>query len=115
MENTELHSRVKEKLTECWIAYRDSLLQLQPNQIIDKAGEIAAARQCYDELMEIASSYPDHYLEHLLKYDDPLAAMREQWFVEQGEGYSDVFGDILWALWDHGPSVDDGPSMAGMS
>lgn len=115
MEREELHSRLEEKLTECWNAYRDSLLRLQPGQIIDKAVEIAAARQCYDELTENASSYPDHYLEHLLEYDDPLAVMGEQWLDEQFTDFSDAFGHALWSLWDHGPRIDDGPSMVGMS
>ena len=62
---------------ECWDAYKDMLLTLPPGQIIDKAGEIGAARSCLDELAEHPEYYPEHLLEHLLQYDDPLEMLRE--------------------------------------
>ena len=83
MERAELHSKVEEKLTECWDAYRDTLLALTPSQIIDKASEIAAARSCLNELAENPEYYPEYLLEHLLQYDDPLEILREQWILQR--------------------------------
>ena len=83
MERMELHSKVEEKLTECWDAYKDTLLTLPPGQIIDKAGELAAARSCLDELTENPEYYPEHLLEHLLQYDDPLEILREQQILQR--------------------------------
>ena len=115
MERAELHSKVEEKLTECWDAYKDMLLTLPPGQIIDKAGEIAAARSCLDELAEHPEYYPEYLLEHLLQYDDPLEILREQWMDEQCVDHSGEMEHALWSLWDHGPLPDKNPAMGGMS
>ena len=115
MERAELHSKVEEKLTECWDAYRDTLLALTPSQIIDKAAEIAAARSCLDELAENPEYYPEYLLEHLLQYDDPLEVMREQWMDEQCGDHSGDLEHALWSLWDHGPRLDEEPVVSGMT
>ena len=44
MEREELHSKLEMKLIDCWNAYVDRLLTLQPIEIIGKSAEIAAAR-----------------------------------------------------------------------
>lgn len=115
MEKEELHSRLEEKLAECWDAYQARLLTLPPDQIIDKAEEIAAARLCMKELTESAAYYPSHYLEHLLEFGDPLEAIREQWIDEQDVDCSEDMEHALWSLWDHGPLPDDFPAMGGIS
>ena len=115
MERMELHSKVEEKLVECWDAYRDTLLALTPGQLIDKAGEIAAARSCLDELAEHPEYYPEHLLEHLLQYDDPLEILREQWMDGQCVDHSEEMEHALWSLWDHGPRPDEVPGMGGMT
>lgn len=115
MERAELHSKVEEKLTECWDAYKDKLLTLPPGQIIDKADEIAAARFCFDELTENATAYPELFLEYLLEYDNPLEVIREQWMNEQCVDLSDELEHAMWSLWDHGPRSDVVPDMGGIS
>ena len=47
MERAELHSRLEQKMNECWNDYMDRLLLLPPIQIIGKAAEIAAARSIW--------------------------------------------------------------------
>ena len=114
MERDELHSKLEMKLIDCWNAYVDGLLTLQPIDIIGKAAEIAAARFCYDELTEITAAYPDLFLEHLLGFDDPLGIMQEQWLEEQCVDLSAELEHALWSLWDHGPHPGD-LSMDGMN
>ena len=114
MERDELHSKLEMKLIDCWNAYVDRLLTLQPIEIIGKSTEIAAARFCYDELTENIAVYPEYLLEHLLGFDDPLEIMRVQWQEEQCVDQSDELEHALWSLWDHGPHPED-LSMGGMS
>jgi len=83
VERTELHSILDTKMNERWNAYVDRLLALPPIQIIGKSAEISAARFCYDELPKNRASYPNHLLECLLRFDDPLETMRERWMDEQ--------------------------------
>lgn len=115
MERTGLHSKLEEKLTECWNAYQAELLALPPERIIEKAAEIAAARFCYDELTENFSVYPEDLLEPLLEHDDPLELLREQWLDEQCVDHSGEMEHALWSLWDHGPLPDETPAMGGMN
>ncbi len=115
MERTDLHSRLEEKLSECWNAYQTELLALPPERIIEKAAEIAAARFCYDELTENPSVYSDDLLESLLEYDDPLELLREQWLDEQYVDHSGEFEHALWSLWDHSPLPGGTPAMDSMS
>ena len=103
MERDELHSILEMKLTDCWNTYVDGLRDLSLDEIIENAGEIAATRFCYDELTKTLAAKPDYLLEHLLGYDDPLAAMRERWLEEQYGYHSENLGDILLSLWDDGP------------
>ena len=114
MERDELHSKLEIKLIDCWNAYVDRLLTLQPIEIIGKSAEIAAARFCYDELTENPAAYPDLFLEYLLGSDDPLEAVREQWLEEQSGDHSGDLEHVLWSLWDHELLPED-LSIGGMS
>ena len=107
VEKLELQAKVEASLSECWSAYSEELLALQPAQIIDRAAEIAAARLCYENLTANTMLYPDHLLEHLLCFDDPLAVLREQWQDEQEGDHSIGLEHALWSLWDHGPALED--------
>ena len=107
MERDELHSILEMKLTDCWNTYVDGLRDLSLDEIIENAGEIAATRFCYDELTKTLAAKPDYLLEHLLGYDDPLAATRERWLEEQ---YGDHCGGLeytILSLWDDGPHSGD--------
>ena len=64
------------------MAYESAMLQRPARSIFAKASEIDAARTCFEELTLNAKAYPDDLLEHLLRFDDPLKAMREQWMQE---------------------------------
>ncbi len=107
MEKLELQAKVEARLSECWSAYAEKILALQPAQIIDRAAEIAAARLCYENLTANTLLYPNHLLEHLLCFDDPLAVLREQWQDEQEGDHSIGLEHALWSLWDHGPTLED--------
>ena len=109
MEKNELHARLKQKVSACWSAYVDSLLEMTPSVLISRADEIAAASFCHDQL--VSGEYPEHLLEHLLRYDNPLETMRERWMEEQDVDLSDEFEHALWSLWNYGPEPENGPAV----
>ncbi len=115
MEKEELHSRLESKLANCWDAYVEDLLKQSPSVLISRAGEIAAASLCYDELVGSYTCYPEDLLEHLLQYDDPLEAIRDQWIEEQDSDHSIDFEHALWSLREYGPEPGKTLSMDGIS
>lgn len=107
MESKELHDTLSEKVITCWAAYREKLLALSSEQLIDKASEIAAAQFVVNELTESLDTYPDHLLENLLRYDDPLEAVREQWMENLCGDHSTEFESALWQFYKYGPNPED--------
>lgn len=107
LESKELHETLREKVEGCWAAYREKLLTLPSEQLIDKASEIAAAQFVMNELTESPDTYPDHLLENLLRYDDPLEAMREEWLEGQCGDHSTQFESALWQFYKCGPNPED--------
>ena len=75
----------------------------------ERADEIAAARFCYDQLTENLTSYPVEYLEYLLRFEDPLSVVRDQWVSEQNVDYSDEFEHALWTIQNERAAEQDYP------
>jgi len=115
VEKSDLHARLKDELGKCWNTYRDSILTLTPAQIMERAAEISATRFCYNMLTKNTAVCPDYLLEHLLTFDDPLEAIREQWMDEQWVDLSGEFEHAMWSLWDHGQKPDEAPNAGGMT
>ena len=110
MDERELHAKLAEKVTACWESYVEKLLKFSPSALISLADEIAAASFCYDQLTSSPGIYPADLLEHLLRFDDPLETMREQWMDEQNVDYSDEFEHALWSLREYGPEPGEEPT-----
>ena len=83
MTRIEIHTYLAKKVEAAWTAYEEAMLQRPARSVFAKAAEIDAARTCFEELVLNAKAYPDDLLEYLLRFDDPLEAMREQWIQEQ--------------------------------
>lgn len=110
MGKNELHAQLAKKVDNCWSAYVDRLLKLSPSAIISMADEIAAADFCYNQLTACADRYPDELLEHLLRFNDPLDAMREQWQEAQEDmDFNDAFEQAMWNLQEYGPEPEHDP------
>ena len=110
MDEKELHAKLAEKVTACWESYEKKVLKFLPIALLGMVDEIAAASFCYNELTENIGNYPADLLEHLLRFDDPLEAMREQWMSEQNVDYSDDFEHALWSLREYGPEPEEEPT-----
>ena len=111
MDKYELYEKLAEKVDKCWDSYAEGLLKCSPSELISRAEEIAAASFCYDQLVHHADFYSDDLLEHLLRFDNPLETMQEQWINEQNVDYSDEFDHALWSLREYGPEPDAGEDM----
>ena len=119
MTTEEIYTVLTEKVGQNWAEYQERMTQLSPDTLFMKADEIAAARLCLNEPTENQTAYPEHFLEHLLQFDNPLEIAREQWMDEQCIDYSTDFEHVLWSIWDHGPEPEiepeSSPQMGGMT
>ena len=97
------------------MAYESAMLQRPARSIFAKASEIDAARTCFEELTLNAKAYPDDLLEHLLRFDDPLKAMREQWMQELNVDCSEAFRHALWSRGEYAPEPETPPATGGMT
>lgn len=111
MDKQELIRQLSRKVDAAWGAYVDGLLQLPPSVLISLADEIAAASFCCDQLK--SGAYPDSLLEYLLRFDDPLTAIRDHW-LEDRPDYAEDFEHALWSFQEFGLKPEDIPSQGGM-
>ncbi len=73
--------------------YTDSLYRMTQGQLIANAGEIEAARICYNALL--TAVFEREQLILLLSNDKPLTSVREAWQAEQAENYDTEFSHTI--------------------
>nr|WP_325239383.1 hypothetical protein [uncultured Oscillibacter sp.] len=109
MTADKVREALRQKLRDRWSEYSAEMLQRPSSEIFERADEIAAARFCYDQLTENLTSYPVEYLEYLLRFEDPLSVVRDQWVSEQNVDYSDEFEHALWTIQNERAAEQDYP------
>ncbi|MCI9609507.1 MAG: DUF3848 domain-containing protein [Oscillibacter sp.] len=109
MTADEIREALRRKIEQNWSDYKATVLRGSSSEVFDHAEEIAAARFCCDQLTEHAASYPEECLEYLLRFEDPLTVVRDQWLLEQGVDLSEEFGHALWYLAASGSAEQDYP------
>lgn len=109
MTADEVRTALRQKLRDRWSEYSAEMLQRPPSEIFERSDEIAAARFCYDQLTENLTSYPAEYLEYLLRFQDPLSVVQDQWASEQNVDYSDEFEHALWTIQNESAAEQDYP------
>lgn len=109
MTTDDIRQALRQKLRDRWSEYSAEMLQRPSSEIFERADEIAAARFCYDQLTENLASYPVEYLEYLLRFEDPLSVVRDQWVSEQNVDYSDEFEHALWTIQNERAAEQDYP------
>ena len=112
MTRIEIHTYLAKKVEAAWTAYEEAMLQRPARSVFAKAAEIDAARTCFEELVLNAKAYPDDLLEYLLRFDDPLEAMREQWIQEQNAACSRPSSTPFGACGNTAPSRKPFPPQA---
>lgn len=115
MKREELQNQLVEKVRRCWDAYVVSLLKLSPSVLISRAEEIAAASFCHDQLIGCVDTCSEDLLEYLLRFNDPLKAMGDQWMEEQNMDCGETFKQSLWSLRQYGPEPENSPAVGGLT
>ena len=100
MTANEVHEALRQKLRDRWCEYSAEVLECPAEVIFERADEISAAKFCYDQLTEYITSYPIEDLEYLLRFQDPLSVVQDQWAAEQNVDCSEEFRHALWVIQD---------------
>lgn len=105
MTDQEIKKALLEKIRQNMDSYTHELLRLNPEELIGKAQEIAAVQFCCNELS--AGKYPIEDIEYLLRFENPLEVVADQWTAEQGFNCSFDLDHVLWKLRDTGDAEVD--------
>ena len=100
MDENDVIQRLNKKLDENYDAYMRELQGLDTEQLIDRAEEIAASTLVYGELQD--GQYSMDYLEYLLRFENPLEVVRDQWIGEQVVACNEKMTHVLWMISDKG-------------
>lgn len=92
--NTEV---LREKLDAGYKAFEDDMLAKGGRAILENSAEVYANQLVYDELY--GGSYPEEMLDYLLRYQNPLEVVRDQWMAEKSGADGDMW-HVLWTVSD---------------
>ena len=102
MTEQEMMTLLRKKLDRGMAQYRKEWQQKPASELVELASEIAAVKFVYGELS--GSSYSADYMEYLLRFENPLEVVKDQWISEQTVDFSEELTHALWTLWDKGES-----------
>ena len=100
MSWTDVHDELFKKVNRELDEYARSMWDLPGYAVYGKADEIATMKFCYDQLVGHFDEYPVEDLEYLLRFEQPLFVLRDQWLSGWDDGPSEAFGHLLWELRD---------------
>lgn len=98
MTKNEILEALREKLDRNNDAYHKELLQCSPSVLIGRAREITANSLVYNELY--GGGYSIDHLEYLLRFENPLEVVREQWLNEYNTAHDEEMSHVLWNIAD---------------
>ena len=104
MERKKLEKKLLERIETNYRSYLQQLQNRPASDLIEQAAEIAAVKLVYDELM--GGCNPD-YADYLLRFDNPLQLVSDQWLVEQNVSHADEMDHVLWSITDKGLGEGD--------
>ena len=104
MERKKLEKKLQERIEANYRTYLQQLQDRPASDLIEQAAEIAAVKLVYDELM--GGCNPD-YADYLLRFDNPLQLVSNQWLVEQNVSHADEMDHVLWNITDKGLGEGD--------
>ena len=96
----EVCEALRQKIELRWSEYEAEMLRFPAAELFSRAGEIAAAQLCHEQLTEYLDCYAIEDLEYLLRFEDPLAVVRDQWASRQEFDPSHEFKEMLAELQD---------------
>lgn len=92
-----------------WSEHQAETLRTPAAELFSRAGEIAIAQFCHEQLTEYLDCYAIEDLEYLLRFEDPLAVVRDQWASRQECDPSHEFKQMLAELQDDQTLEQDYP------
>jgi hypothetical protein len=104
MERKKLERKLQERIEANYRSYLQQLHNRPAADLIEQAAEIAAVKLVYDELM--GGCNPD-YAEYLLRFENPLQLVSDQWLTEQNVSHADEMDHVLWSITDKGLGEGD--------
>ena len=105
MTENEIMDALRKKLDKDNDAYHTELLQCSPSVLIGRAQEIAANSLVYNELY--GGGYSADFMEYLLRFENPLEVVRDQWLNEQNVAHNDEMIHVLWYITDKGDAEQE--------
>lgn len=99
MERKKLEKKLQERIEANYRTYLQQLQNQPTSNLIEQAAEITAVKLVYDELM--VGCNPD-YADYLLRFENPLRLVSDQWLAEQNVSHADEMGHVLWNITDKG-------------
>lgn len=104
MDRKKLEKKLQEKIEANFRSYIQQLQSKPALDLIEQATEIAAAKLVYEELMDGCSS---DYMGYLLRFENPLELVRDQWLDEQNTAHHEEMDHVLWNIVDKGIGEGD--------
>jgi hypothetical protein len=104
MERKKLEKKLQERIEANYRSYLQQLQNRPASELIEQAAEIAAVKLVYDELMDGCN--PD-YADYLLRFENPLQLVSDQWLAEQNGSHTDEMDHVLWSITDKGLGAGD--------
>ena len=98
MTKNEIMEALREKLDKNNDTYYKELIQCSPSVLIGRAEEIAANSLVYNELY--GGGYSADFMEYLLRFENPLEVVRDQWLNEQNVAHDEEMSHALWSITD---------------
>ena len=105
MTEQEMMTLLRKKLDRGMAQYRKEWQQKPASKLVELASEIAAVKFVYEELSD--GRYSAEYMEYLLRFENPLEVVKDQWISEQNVDFSEELTHALWTLWDKGESESE--------
>lgn len=97
-EQTEIALQFAHKVEDNWQEYRQKMLSLSKEALIEKAGEIVAVKLTRDVLTR--PGLDKEVMEYLDRFENPLEVVSDSWLAEQDGDRSAAFDHVLWVLRD---------------
>jgi len=111
MDKQKMLQEFQERLDENYNAFVQGWLKLDTPSLIEKAEEISATKTVYSALRGGHSHVRN--IEYLLRFQNPLEVVRDQWIEEQSYAPDEDLEHVLWSVADRGDAeqnyeLDDG-------
>src|SRR5659263_15997 len=108
MDTQEMRDALFARLKENYDDTRNSLLQLDRQELIDKSERIAETAHVFKHLTE-GHQFEENELEYLLQFHNPLEVVTDHWM--DYELNLDVMDEVIWDVCDKQADIGEYPLM----